>query len=188
MSPFLIVRGALTPLLALLALGHSTGAVPVQPSPVGFWTTVSDDDGRPTAVVEISERDGELFGVVRALLVPATHDDSLCGRCSGARRNQQIVGLEILSHMRPHGSEWSGGEVLDPESGRSYRATMHLADDGRRLVVRGYIGRPLFGRSQSWYRRAAPATDRAARRPLREPGLPAASASQPGGIRPGQGV
>lgn len=181
MSPFLIVRGALAPLVALLVLGHSTGAVSAQPSPVGFWTTVSDDDGRPTAVVEISERDGELSGVVRALLVPADHDDSLCGRCSGARRNQPIVGLEILSHMRPDGSEWSGGEVLDPESGRSYRAIMHLEDDGRRLVVRGYIGRPLFGRSQSWYRREAPVSDRAA-------SGRAASASHPGGITSDHGV
>jgi uncharacterized protein (DUF2147 family) len=61
--------------------------------------------------------------------------------------------MEILRHMRPDGDEWSGGEILDPESGKTYRARMKLIDGGRRLVIRGYIGLPLFGRSQTWVRR-----------------------------------
>jgi hypothetical protein len=35
-----------------------------------------------------------------------------------------------------------GGEILDPENGKTYRATLKLVDGGRRLVVRGYIGLP----------------------------------------------
>jgi len=149
----LSLRRVVQPLVAL-ALTVPVGTVAAQRSPVGSWTTVGDD-GHATAVVEIRERNGELFGVVRALLVPATHDDSLCGRCSGARRNEPIVGLEILSHMRPHGSEWTGGEILDPENGRTYHATMRLTDDGRRLIVRGYIGTSFFGRSETWFRKGS---------------------------------
>ena len=61
--------------------------------------------------------------------------------------------MEIVRHMRPDGNQWSGGEILDPENGKTYRATMKLIDGGQRLVVRGYIGLPLFGRSQTWLRR-----------------------------------
>lgn len=61
--------------------------------------------------------------------------------------------MQILWNMRPDGDSWSGGEILDPESGKTYRAQMKLADGGRKLVVRGYIGLPLFGRSQTWIRR-----------------------------------
>jgi uncharacterized protein (DUF2147 family) len=118
-----------------------------------LWNTISDVDGRPTAVVELRQENGEYVGVVRALLVPADHDDSICGKCSGALHNQPVIGMEILRHMRPDGDEWSGGEILDPESGKTYRARMKLIDGGRRLVIRGYIGRPLFGRSQTWVRR-----------------------------------
>ena len=47
---------------------------------------------------------------------------------------------------------YSGGEILDPDTGGVYRSTMTLSADGRRLTVRGYIGIPLFGRTQEWVR------------------------------------
>jgi uncharacterized protein (DUF2147 family) len=127
-----------------------------QTTPVGFWNTISDVDGRPTAVVEIQEVKGEYVGVVRALLVPADPQDSVCGKCHGAEKGQRIIGMEILRHMRPDGDEWSGGEVLDPETGKTYRARMKLIEGGQKLVLRGYIGLPLFGRSQTWVRRTQP--------------------------------
>jgi len=127
-----------------------------QTTPAGFWNTISDVDGRPTAVVEIQEVKGEYIGVVRALLVPADPEDSVCGKCHGAEKGQRIIGMEILHHMRPDGDEWSGGEVLDPETGKTYRARMKLIEGGQKLVLRGYIGLPLFGRSQTWVRRTQP--------------------------------
>lgn len=138
--------------LALLALSLSS-TLRAQASPVGFWNTISDRDGKPTAVVEIREVKGELSGVVRELLVPADPADSVCGKCSGDRHGQRIVGMEIVRHMHADGDQWSGGEILDPENGKTYRATMRLTDDGQKLVVRGYVGLPLFGRSQTWLRR-----------------------------------
>jgi len=135
------------------------GFIPVltitaQTTPVGFWNTVSDEDGRPTAIVEIQQRmDGEYVGIVRGLLVAASHDDSICSKCRDERRSQPVVGMTILRHMRQDGDEWSGGEILDPENGKTYRAKMKLTDGGTKLIVRGYIGVSLFGRSQTWIRR-----------------------------------
>lgn len=124
-----------------------------QSSPVGLWNTISDKDGKPTAVVEIREAGGQLTGVVRALLIPATAEDSICGQCPGDRKGKPIVGMEILRHMRQDGDEWGDGEILDPENGKTYKAKMKLSDDGRKLIVRGFIGLPIFGRSQTWIRR-----------------------------------
>jgi uncharacterized protein (DUF2147 family) len=108
-------------------------------------------------VVEIRTVGAELSGVVRALLVAADPADSICGKCTDDRKGQRIVGMEILRHMRADGDgQWSGGEILDPENGKTYRATLKLVDGGQRLVLRGYIGLPLFGRSQSWLRRTVP--------------------------------
>jgi uncharacterized protein (DUF2147 family) len=123
-----------------------------QATPAGLWNTISDTDGRPTALVEIREVNGEYVGTVLGLLVPADPEDSVCGKCSGERKGQRIVGMEILRHMRPDGDEWSGGEILDPENGKTYRAKMKLADGGKKLIVRGYIGFSVFGRSQTWLR------------------------------------
>jgi uncharacterized protein (DUF2147 family) len=124
-----------------------------QATPVGLWNTISDTDGKPTAVVEILERDGEYIGIVRGLLAPADRADSICGKCSGERKGQRIVGMQILSRMHRVGDEWSGGEILDPESGKTYRAKMRLDEGGTRLIVRGYLGLSVFGRSQTWVRR-----------------------------------
>jgi uncharacterized protein (DUF2147 family) len=92
---------------------------------------------------------------VRALLVPADPEDSVCGKCSDDRKGKRIVGMEIVRHMRStrDGDEWSGGEILDPQNGKTYRAKMKLSDGGKKLIVRGYIGFSLFGRSQTWLRR-----------------------------------
>lgn len=147
------MRGILVHGLALsLALVSFGPAARAQPTPVGFWNTISDRDGKPEAVVEIRQSNGELSGVVRDLLVAADPADSICGKCSGARKGQRIVGMEILSGMHPDGDQWTG-EILDPENGKTYHATMKLADDGQKLIIRGYIGIPLFGRSQTWVRR-----------------------------------
>lgn len=139
-----------------LALPRFVGAQTThatQTTPAGRWNTISDRDGKPEAVVELREVDGEYVGTIRELLVPATAADSICGKCTDARRNQPVIGMEILRHMRRDGDEWSGGEILDPEDGKTYRAKMKLTDDGTKLVVRGYIGFSIFGRSQTWIRR-----------------------------------
>jgi uncharacterized protein (DUF2147 family) len=122
------------------------------PTPAGLWSTISDRDGKPTGVVEIRELNGELIGVVRRILIEAGPEDSVCDKCDDDRHGQPIIGMEILRHMRRSGDEWNGGEILDPENGKTYRATMKLSDDGQKLIVRGYIGLPMFGRSQTWVR------------------------------------
>ena len=124
-----------------------------QATPVGAWNTISDKDGKPTAVVEIRQGPDGFVGVITGLLVPAEPEDSVCGKCSGERKGQRVVGMEILRHMRADGDEWTGGEILDPETGKTYKAKMKLVDDGMKLVVRGYIGFSMFGRSQTWVRR-----------------------------------
>jgi uncharacterized protein (DUF2147 family) len=142
------VAGALS---ALFVIQNSL--YPQQASPVGFWNTINDTDGQPTAVVEIREVDHELTGTVRALLVPADSADSICTKCPGDRRGQRIVGMEILRGLHADGDEWTGGEILDPVSGKTYRAKLKLIDHGEKLVVRGYLGFSMFGRSQTWIRR-----------------------------------
>jgi len=152
MSRAIDVRRTAIVAATCLVVGISRGLA-AQPSPVGFWNTISDTDGRPTAIVEIREERGEYVGVVRGLLVPADAEDSVCGKCSGDRKGQRIVGMQILRHIRREGDEWRGGEILDPENGKTYRARLKLADGGKKLIVRGYIGFSLFGRSQTWVRR-----------------------------------
>jgi uncharacterized protein (DUF2147 family) len=54
--------------------------------------------------------------------------------------------------MKQDGDGYDGGRILDPANGKTYKSKMSLADGGKKLDVRGYIGMPLFGRTQTWLR------------------------------------
>jgi len=71
-------------------------------------------------------------------------------------RNRELRGLVILSGFRYEDSgRWSGGRIYDPNSGNTYRGTITLTDRNT-LKLRGYIGVSLFGRTETWRRKAEP--------------------------------
>ena len=60
--------------------------------------------------------------------------------------------MTILWGLKDEGEAWKGGQILDPDNGKTYRCKMTVSDDGRELDVRGYIGISLIGRTQTWLR------------------------------------
>jgi uncharacterized protein (DUF2147 family) len=121
-------------------------------SPVGMWHTISDVDGKPRGVVEIREEKGLLVGTARGTLRKDEPVNATCDKCPGARKGKPIEGMDILTGLRADGDEWTGGEVLDPDTGKVYKAKIKLTDGGKKLVLRGFIGFSLIGRSQTWGR------------------------------------
>jgi uncharacterized protein (DUF2147 family) len=47
---------------------------------------------------------------------------------------------------------FEGGDILDPNNGKVYHVKLTLTDGGNKLDVRGYIGVPILGRTQTWSR------------------------------------
>ncbi|UVS95722.1 DUF2147 domain-containing protein [Burkholderia glumae] len=122
-------------------------------SPVGIWQTIDDHTGKPKALVQISQdANGELSGVVKQGLGDNDTPDRRCTACTDERKDQLIKGMTIIKAMKVDGDHWDGGNILDPENGKVYRCKMTLEDGGQKLVVRGYIGVSLLGRSQTWVR------------------------------------
>lgn len=137
---------------AVYAPAWATGAaVPALSSPVGLWKTIDDHTGQAKAIVEIRDVNGELAGrVVKLFHPPAPHP--LCLKCTGALKNQPVLGMRILWGMHQDGDEWTGGRILDPESGDVYHCSMTLENGGKVLRVRGYMGFSIFGRTERWDR------------------------------------
>lgn len=137
----------------VLLMAGATGAMALVDSPVGTWRTIDDHTGKPKALVQIEQdATGELSGKVIKGLAANEQTDRRCTACTDARKDQPIVGMTIINNMKRVGDAWDDGQILDPENGKTYKCKMHLEDGGNKLVVRGYIGVSLLGRSQTWIR------------------------------------
>jgi uncharacterized protein (DUF2147 family) len=141
-------------LLLLFALGtapafmaYAAGAT----SPLGLWKTFDDKTGKPRALVRIYLQDGKYFGKIEQSFTPGA-ETRVCAVCTDERKNQPIIGLLIIRNVSLRDGEYGGGDILDPDSGSVYRCKFHLENDGAVLVVRGFIGFSLLGRSQTWRR------------------------------------
>lgn len=119
-------------------------------SPIGTWKTIDDETKQAKSYVEIFEKDGKLYGKVTKILTKGK-EDAKCTDCSGALKDKPILGMQILSGLKKDGKEWNGGKILDPNSGKEYKAKMSLNGNDR-LDVRGFIGISLVGRTQTWQR------------------------------------
>lgn len=135
------------------ALAQSNAQAGVPRSPVGVWKSVDDETGRAKALITISEANGQLAGKIDKLIDPSEPDaNPKCDKCSGARKDQPVLGMTILWGLKNEGEEWIGGEILDPKNGKTYKAKLKLVDGGKKLEVRGFLGVALFGRTQTWVR------------------------------------
>ncbi len=63
-------------------------------------------------------------------------------------RSRTIVNMVILSGFTYSDGEWTGGELYDPKSGKTYKSKMWLK--GTTLEIRGYAG--MFGKTTKWTR------------------------------------
>ena len=127
-----------------------------QDSPVGRWKTVDDSTGKVKSIVAIREENGKLYGTIEELFDPPVPHPT-CYLCTGDLKDRPLVGLRILWDFLPDGSrqdagEWTGGQVLDPETGKIYRASLALEDGGKKLRLHGYFLVTLLGRTEHWLR------------------------------------
>jgi uncharacterized protein (DUF2147 family) len=138
---------------ATLALSCALGASAAELTPVGHWRTYSDKTGAQTGVIEITQAGDELTGrIVKLISEPGDPADPVCKKCDGPEKDQRVLGMTILKGFKHDGDEWDGGTILDPRTGSVYSSELRLDEDGKKLLVRGYIGISLLGRSVTWIR------------------------------------
>jgi uncharacterized protein (DUF2147 family) len=142
-------------LLCSLILGN-VGAQPLasETSPVGFWRTVDDKTHKPRGIVRIYEENNQFFGKIETSFDPEEMT-AHCEKCTDDRKDAPVIGLVIMRGVRKRGSEYGGGEILDPETGWIYRCRFVLIGQGSKLLIRGYLGVSMLGRTQTWVRVAA---------------------------------
>lgn len=122
-------------------------------TPAGLWKNIDEATDMPRAMIRISQTPGGLQGKIEQVFPkPGEGPNPKCVKCEGANRNAPVVGLIVMDGLQQVGGEYVGGWILDPDSGSTYRSKVKLLDNGQKLSVRGYIGLPALGRTQTWIR------------------------------------
>ena len=126
-----------------------------QMNTAGLWKTIDDETGQEKSLVRITDTSGTFSGTVEKSLVNDPKTSKVCDLCTDDRKGQVIVGMEIIRGVTRNVKDdglWDGGEILDPQKGKTYRVRLTPKEGGAKLEVRGYVGMPLLGRTQTWIR------------------------------------
>lgn len=147
--------------IVLLTLCQRPGGAAEPHSPAGLWKTFDDKTHRPRGTVRVFAESGTFSGRIESSFDPADAQER-CDKCTGDRKNAPIIGLTILRGLKKAdngkgtgeegAAEFDHGEILDPETGAVYKCRVTLSASGTRLLLRGYLGISLLGRTQIWER------------------------------------
>jgi uncharacterized protein (DUF2147 family) len=146
-----LITAAVVGLVATLSA--SAPAAPSEPVAAGLWQKTGPSE-TPEAWFRIIECDGAFVGRIVKMFAKAGENPAnwRCTKCAGDQRNAPVLGLTFIKGMRRNGLAYQGGSILDPRDGSVYDAQMQLSPDGQQLTVRGYLGIPLLGQSETWRR------------------------------------
>ncbi len=134
--------------LLILSIAIALAGVVSAQSIEGRWKTIDDATGQMKSIVEISVKNGKLYGKI-VDLKNKEDINKTCTACTDHRKGQKLIGMEIISGLKKDGSEWVGDDgILDPENGKLYDCKIWVEDN--KLQVRGYIG--FLFRTQTWVR------------------------------------
>ena len=125
----------------------------------GIWRSIDDKTGYEKAVIEVTQNPDGSFGgtILEVLAEPGKPPEVTCVNCPPPFTGQPIKGTHFLWGLKPEKSnphQFSGGRVLDPLNGHIYSAKISVKPNGNELVLRGFLGISLLGRSQVWFRQA----------------------------------
>ena len=121
----------------------------------GLWQSIDDKTGAPKGIVKISkDSNGTYVGTITKVTPRIGYKPKeFCVNCPAPYTNKPIIGLNVINGLKhKNGDNYEGGKILDPNSGKIYSLKAKLSSNGKKLVLRGYIGIAALGRSQTWIR------------------------------------
>ena len=146
------MRKTFKTLLLALPLVMAAMSASAADGAVGRWKTIDDKTGKVKSIVEITQAaNGTLTGKVVDILHSDKGPNPVCDGCEGANKNKPVKGMTILWNLKADGANaWSGGTILDPGNGKTYKSKMKLQTGGAKLDVSGCVA--FICRAQTWVR------------------------------------
>lgn len=133
----------ITVLFPVLSVAQSNPAV-------GLW---KNEEPTRTIYIRTSEEAGKLVGKVEKIVKNGAEDTTgTCSKCQGDNKDRPVLGMTIIWDMQKEKdtAKWSGGKILEPDTGKIYACRIEPSPDGGKLNVRGSIA--FLGKTQTWTR------------------------------------
>jgi len=118
--------------------------------PTGIWLILDEETGETRSEVEFYKKGNRLFA--RILNVKEGHENARCKNCPGELNGARLKGMNLIWDLQWDGSRWSGGSIIDVDDAKVYNCRINSFDQNT-VEIRGYIGRPIFGRTVQWIRK-----------------------------------
>jgi hypothetical protein len=116
---------------------------------LGKWYSIDPNNEKET-IIELYIKDDKLFGRIDSLL-QKEDQIKVCKKCTGENKNKPLTNMVILKDFIKENEIWTKGKILIPKTGKKYDCNIYLENQNR-LIIRGYIGFSIFGRSTNWFR------------------------------------
>jgi uncharacterized protein (DUF2147 family) len=120
---------------SVLALGNASA------DPIGEWRV-----GDGNATVRIGKCGSALCGVVASTRSPPGRDYK---NPDPSKRNRSVLGIQVLSNMKPAGANTWTGASYNAEDGQTYAARMTMQGD-RTLSLQGCVPNGGLCGSETW--------------------------------------
>jgi uncharacterized protein (DUF2147 family) len=147
--------------LLVLALVLAAASASAQsPGVIGTWLTES---GVGQVKIErcADAKDGPVCGHIVGLVNPTGPDGKVVApdtvldphNENAALRSRKMIGVPLIWGFKPTSdpNAFEGGRIYNGEDGKTYTANISMEADGK-LRLRGYVGSPMFGKTQLWTR------------------------------------
>ena len=123
----------------ILPVQSTTAAEPVE----GYWLTENRK-----AIIQTRICGAKICGHMVWLDNPLDANGQAKRGAGGA----PLCGIQLIGDLKATGNgRWGKGWILDPRSGEKYSAGLRVVSS-QKIKVRGYLGLPILGRSQTWTR------------------------------------
>lgn len=134
-------------ILAALALLTTNAGSADAATPEGYWLTKNE---RSVIHIHKCSESEQLCGKIYWIIDGGMQFDEKNPKED--LQNRPLCGLEILTGFSQQDERfWTGGKIYKADDGDIYKSTLQIIPPNK-LEVRGYIGMPLFGKSQTWDR------------------------------------
>ena len=106
--------------------------------------------------MRIVESGGVFTGKVEKMLDPDRRRTRSARSAPTSARTSRSLGMTIIRDVKPSAGDKNvceGGDDPRPEQRQGLQVRkLTPVDGGKKLDVRGYIGAPMLGRTQTWHR------------------------------------